>query len=176
MNNYERIEELVVIFFEGDECEKSDALEQIIEAFRPLIVKLCFRYFNRFDEDIYQEAVVWLIERTLDYDYKSYNKFAGYVKYYLDIFFKRQINKNKYVAYAEYDESLADNACFEDSYDFELQSILQYLPYKMYYIVKQHVINGKSLKEVAKSLDISYPYAKKLKKEALCKLKAELAW
>ena len=54
MNNfktYEDVENLVVIFFEGDEYEKSQALEEIISSFKPLIVKLMMKYFHRYDED-----------------------------------------------------------------------------------------------------------------------------
>jgi len=91
MNNfktYEDVENLVVIFFEGDEYEKSQALEEIISSFKPLIVKLIMKYFHRYDEDFMQDGIVELIQRTLSYEYKKYHKFSGYIKAYMEYYLK----------------------------------------------------------------------------------------
>lgn len=172
---YEDLEELVVIFFESDEFEKNCALEEIIERFKPLIVKLIMKYYGRYDEDIYQDAVVELINRTLNYDYKHYNKFAAYIKKFLEFHMKRQFIKyineeNKTNA------NMYEDEAFEmDSYDIEIESMLEALDVKQSYIIKKNVLENKKLKSIAKNMNISYVYAKKIKKEALNILKTNLS-
>lgn len=174
LNDYEYVEQLVRVYFEGDVLERSDALGEIVVSFKPLIVNLMMRYFSRYDEDIYQDAVVFLIERVNKYDYRRFHKFAGYVHWYMDIFFKRQLRAFASRPAVDYDEERISYIPSSDYYSFELMSVLDCLPYKMKCIIKYHVIYGENLKIVARDLKISYPYAKKLKYRAIMILKKQL--
>lgn len=172
-SNYEYLENLVNIFFEGDEYEKSDALESIIDCFKPLIVKLMLKYFKNFDEDLMQGAIVELIERTISYDYKNYNRFGAYIKTFMKIHFKKifygSIKKNE----LSYDDNINDLSN-TDTYDIEMQSLIDTLDYKQKYIIKKNIIENQKLKLIAKEMNISYIYAKKLKQSALKTLKSNL--
>lgn len=173
-NDYEYVENLVNIFFTGDECEKSDALESIIECFKPLIVKLMMKYFKIFDEDLLQGAIVELIERTLDYDYKNYNRFSAYIKTFIDLYFKRIYYKNIQKNDLPYEDIYMLNISQNDIYDIELESLVNGLEGKEKYIIKKNILENQKLNIVAEDMNISYVYAKKLKKSALKRLKSTL--
>ena len=159
MKTYEDVENLVKIFFESDEFEKNIALEEIIDSFKPLIVKLMMKYFKRYDEDLMQDGIVELIQRTIDYDYKHYNKFSAYIKNFMELYFRRV-----------YFNDISQN----DVYDIEIQSIVENLEEKQSYIIKRNVLENKKLKLVAKELNISYVYAKKIKQQAIKIIKNQI--
>ena len=177
MNNfrtYEDVENLVVIFFEGDEYEKTQALEEIISSFKPLIVKLMMKYFDRYDEDFMQDGIVELIQRTLSYEYKKYHKFSGYIKAYMEYYFRRLYFKQNFEQNISCDELYDSDISQNDIYDYEITSMVENLEEKQCYIIRENVLKNKKLKKVAKDMNISYIYAKKIKKRAIENLKKSM--
>ena len=177
MNNfktYEDVENLVVIFFEGDEYEKSQALEEIISSFKPLIVKLMMKYFHRYDEDFMQDGIVELIQRTLSYEYKKYHKFSGYIKAYMEYYFRRLYFKQNFEQNISCDELYDTDISQNDLYDYEITSMVENLEEKQSYIIRENVLKNKKLKKVARDMNISYIYAKKIKKRAIKNLKKSM--
>ena len=177
MNNfktYEDVENLVVIFFEGDEYEKSQALEEIISSFKPLIVKLMMKYFHRYDEDFMQDGIVELIQRTLSYEYKKYHKFSGYIKAYMEYYFRRLYFKQNFEQNISCDELYDTDISQNDLYDYEITSMVENLEEKQCYIIRENVLKNKKLKKVARDMNISYIYAKKIKKRAIKNLKKSM--
>lgn len=174
MKTYEDVENLVKIFFESDEFEKNIALEEIIDSFKPLIVKLMMKYFKRYDEDLMQDGIVELIQRTIDYDYKHYNKFSAYIKNFMELYFRRVYFKNIYQNNLTNDELYENDISQNDVYDIEIQSIVENLEEKQSYIIKRNVLENKKLKLVAKELNISYVYAKKIKQQAIKIIKNQI--
>lgn len=174
MKTYEDVENLVKIFFESDEFEKNMALEEIIESFKPLIVKLMMKYFKRYDEDLMQDGIVELIQRTVDYDYEHFNKFSAYIKNFMELYFRRiyfsSISKINVTNDELYENDLSQN----DVYDIEISSIMENLEEKQSYIIKKNVLENKKLKSVAQELNISYIYAKKIKQQAIQIIKSQL--
>ena len=177
MNNfktYEDVENLVVIFFEGDEYEKTQALEEIISSFKPLIVKLMMKYFHRYDEDFMQDGIVELIQRTLSYEYKKYHKFSGYIKAYMEYYFRRLYFKQNFEQNISCDELYDSDISQNDIYDYEITSMVDNLEEKQCYIIRENVLKNKKLKKVARDMNISYIYAKKIKKRAIENLKKSM--
>ena len=177
MNNfktYEDVENLVVIFFEGDEYEKTQALEEIISSFKPLIVKLMMKYFHRYDEDFMQDGIVELIQRTLSYEYKKYHKFSGYIKAYMEYYFRRLYFKQNFEQNISCDELYDSDISQNDIYDYEITSMVDNLEEKQSYIIRENVLKNKKLKKVARDMNISYIYAKKIKKRAIENLKKSM--
>lgn len=174
MKSYEDVENLVVMFFEGDEYEKDVALEEIIESFKPLIVKLMMKYFHRYDEDLMQDGIVELISRTMKYDYKNYNRFSAYLKKFLELYFRRvfynSIGEAKVTNDVLYENDLSQN----DVYDVEITSVLENLDERQAYIIKRNILENEKLNVVAKDMKISYVYAKKIKKQAINTIKNSL--
>lgn len=166
-NEYSYVENLVKTFFEGDEYAKDEALFEIIECFKPLIVKLMFRYFSVYDEDIMQSAIVELIERTVSYDYLHYNRFAGYIKRFMELYFKRMYFNNINSCEIICDDMYMSEMSCNDVYSVEVDSMMSMLSDSQRYIIKNNVLENKKLQEVAIDMKISYIYAKKIKKSAL---------
>ena len=149
-NTYEDVENLIVIFFEGDEYEKTQALEEIITSFKPLI------------------------QRTLSYDYKKYHKFSGYIKVYMEYYFRRLYFKQNFEQNLSNDELYDTDISQNDIYDYEITSMVDNLEEKQCYIIKENVLKNKKLKKVARDMNISYIYAKKIKKLAIENLKKSM--
>lgn len=168
---YEDVENLIVLFFEGDEYEKQMALEEIISSFKPLIVKLMMKYFGRYDEDLMQDGIVELIQRTVDYDYKNYNKFCAYIKRFMIIFFRRLYFNQKQEFDVTNDEIFENDLSQNDNYDFEIDSVVATLDERQSHIIRANVLENKKLKLVADDMKISYIYAKKIKKSAIEELR-----
>ena len=157
-NTYEDVENLIVIFFEGDEYEKTQALEEIITSFK----------------DFMQDGIVELIQRTLSYDYKKYHKFSGYIKVYMEYYFRRLYFKQNFEQNLSNDELYDTDISQNDIYDYEITSMVDNLEEKQSYIIRENVLENKKLKKVARDMNISYIYAKKIKKLAIENLKKSM--
>ncbi len=172
-NTYEEVEQALTGYKEAvDENEKEEYLRRLIEYITPLIKKKIRHYFGYIDDDLLQTGYVRSIELIDNYDTNRNVLFMGYMKRMLGCyFFDEKRKQGKKAESVEYNEEYMEPETELGYFDIELKDLLKGLPKKERYIVQRHIIERGLLKSVAKELDISYVYAKELKRNAIKKLR-----
>lgn len=155
-------------------AERKEILSFLLQQVEPLIRSLCRHYFGTLEEDRLQNGRLRSLELILGYD-RHYPgvKFFGYMKRMLQCYFWQMKR-------SDLKESALLLTCDEMSfYSFEsheyhnvwIDDLLGRLTEKEEYLVREHVLKGKTLKQSGEELHISYSYAKELKRKSLQKLR-----
>ncbi|OPJ55302.1 sigma-70 family RNA polymerase sigma factor [Alkalithermobacter paradoxus] len=167
MCTYEEINNLVKLSNKG--CKTS--LESLITTLKPLIISKCKHYFGYVNEDLYSDGILRSIELIKNFDFEKNTKFLGYMEYMLSCFYWDK--KRKLLKESE-NEMLIDDSIehsYEEDYSFiDIEECLSMLNDKERYIITQHILNGDTLVNISKNLNISYKYTKSLKSKAIKKL------
>lgn len=179
-NSYQEVEEALTGFEEAIMAEeKEHYLQQLVDYLTPLIKKKIRYYFGIVDQDrqreLLQEGYLRTIELILDFDRKRGVRFLGYMQRMLGCFFfdlRKAATKREVLC------------CFEEEYMepeedpeygmVEVDDLLCKLSDKERRIIKEHVLGGRKLIRISEEMNISYTYAKELKRNALGKLKTNL--
>ena len=97
-----------------------------------------------------QDGIVELIQRTLSYEYKKYHKFSGYIKAYMEYYFRRLYFKQNFEQNISCDELYDSDISQNDIYDYEITSMVDNLEEKQCYIIRENVLKNKKLKKSTK--------------------------
>ena len=86
-------------------------------------------------------------------------------------YFDEKRKESKTDNFIEFDETYIEPEMELEYFKIELDDLLKDLSEKERYLVQNHIIEKSLLKQTAIDLDISYVYAKELKRNAIKKLK-----
>ncbi len=172
-NTYEDIEQALIGYKEATATwDKQEYLRQLLAYITPLIKKKIRHYFGYVDEDLLQLGYVRTIELIDNYEMERNILFMGYMKRMLGCYYydekRKQVKAGDLV---EYDETFMELDYESGYFDIELEDLLKGLSYKERYVVERHIMEKSLLKNVAQELDLSYVYAKELKRNAIKKLR-----
>ena len=155
-----------------NEDMKKIHLENLLVFLRPLICKKIRHYFGFYNEDFLQDGYLKSIELIERFDMNRDIRFIGYMERMLGCYFfdmkKKQSSKPELILF---DEAFGQQPLFEGGYfDVELKDLIKNLKEKEKIIVIRNIIEKKKLKDIALEIDVSYPYAKELKRKVIKKL------
>lgn len=172
-NTYDEIEEALIGYKMAELAPyKEEFLRQLLGYITPLIKKKIKHYFGYIDDDMLQCGYVKAIELIDRYDMDRGVLFMGYMKRMLGCYFfdekRKQLRLGDSV---EFDETYIEWAQDIGYAMVEIEDLLKCLSYKEKYLVENHIMDRQILKQTAVDLDISYVYAKELKRNALKKLR-----
>lgn len=156
-----------------------DDLNDIIEAYRPLIISSIKRFCpikNEFD-DLYNDGVVFIIESLSNFDPGRGFTFGAYIKsglriYYLDTlrFLMRYAGSPEVEDYMAASDSLEDDF-FKDKDYASLYDAIGSLKSREREVIFLNFYKGFSLGEIARELGISLRTVNRVKQVALGKMK-----
>ena len=92
----------------------------------------------------------------------------------MEYYFRRLYFKQNFEQNLSNDELYDTDISQNDIYDYEITSMVDNLEEKQSYIIRENVLENKKLKKVARDMNISYIYAKKIKKLAIENLKKSM--
>jgi RNA polymerase sporulation-specific sigma factor len=168
LNTYEEINELVKMSQRGD----NDSLEKLLDMLKPLLISKCKHYFGYINEDLYQNGVIKSIELISNFDFKKNTKFLGYMKFMISCFYwdqKKDELKSKEIS-IDFDDNQSKEIYTEDFSNIETIEALSILNNTEIKVVEKNLIQGHSLLEIAKEMNISYSWVKRVKSQAIKKL------
>ena len=173
INTYYEIEEALIGYKTAERAiYKQEFLKQLLAYITPLIKKKIKHYFGFIDEDMLQCGYVKSIELIDRYDMYRGVLFMGYMKRMLSCYYFDEKRKQVKVGdIVEFDETYIEADQEMGYMMIELDDLLKCLSIKEKYLVENHIMNKQILKQTAIDLDISYVYAKELKRNALKKLR-----
>lgn len=174
ISNYELIDKAVNDYkCSQDDKVKKDSLEFVIRSFKPLLIKTVKHFFGRVDEDMLSDGIEKIIILTGEFDFDYGSNFSGYMKKNIWYFYL-----NKKSSYSKSIKTCSDEVAESfktyDICDYEIYSLFYRLNEKEKTVIRKNVLEDIKLKDVSRKMNISYIYAKKIKKSALDKLKADL--
>ena len=156
-----------------------DDLNDIIEAYRPLIISSIKRFCpikNEFD-DLYNDGIVFIIESLSNFDPSRGFTFGAYIKsglriYYLDTlrYLMRYAGSPEVEDYMAASDSLEDDF-FRDKDYASLYDAIGSLKSREREVIFLNFYKGFSLLEIARELGISLRTVNRVKQAALDKMK-----
>lgn len=179
-NSYEQVQEALEGWKRSVEVVKKEQyLGQLLDYLTPLIKKKIRYYFGYLGQDkqeeLMQEGYLRSIELIRDFDMNRGVLFLGYMKRMLGCFFfdkRKAVTKQKDTC--QFEEEYMDPANDPEYSGVEVEDWLRLLNQKEGFIIRQHVLGGRKLIRLAEEMNISYVYAKEIKRNALRKLRKDL--
>ena len=168
MNTYEEINELVRMSQEGDK----DSLEKLLDILNPLLISKCKHYFGYISEDLYQNGVIKSIELINNFDFKKNTKFLGYMKFMISCFYwdQKKDELNSKEVSVDFNDNQSKEVYVEDFSNIETLEALSILNATELKVIDKNLIQGHTLSEIAKQMDISCSWVKQVKAKAVKKL------
>ncbi|WP_099190143.1 sigma-70 family RNA polymerase sigma factor [Tepidibacter mesophilus] len=168
MNAYEEINELVKMSQQGD----TDSLEKLLDILKPLLISKCKHYFGYISEDLYQNGVIKSIELINSFDFKKNTKFLGYMKFMISCFYwdQKKDELNSKEVSVDFNGNQIKEVYVEDFSSIETIEALSILNATEIKVIEKNLIQGHTLLEISKDMDISYSWVKRVKSQAVKKL------
>lgn len=157
------------------------SLEEILHQLRPMLMKRCRHYFGYITEDLLQSGYLELIERMETYDEnRTEIPVLGYLNRMISCHYfsmKRKESKES-DRLCRFEKQLLENIQADEpsnyEYFFDINDLLIVLTPIERTLIQEHILKKQSLRSVAKKMNISYSYAKKIKAKSLIKLRHRL--
>lgn len=154
--------------------------EFLISKLEPIIKKSCKHYFGTYDEDLLQMGRLRVLELIRNFDTNRKDIiFLGYIKKMLSFYFwdlkKKELSK-KEISFVNINE-VTENKLYYEEKEFSnilLKESINNLSEDEKKIVKRHIFDTISLKQLAKEMNKTHEQVKYIKKKTIEKLKKSL--
>ena len=168
-NSYEEIDSLLTQAKAGDD----DSMGTLILCLDPLIKKQVRHYFGKADEDYLQMGRLRALELIHKFNPEFTNvKFLGYMARMLGCYFwdlkKKELRNIDTPCIAIDEEELGQKATYDEEgfLAVEMEDLLSRLPQTESYVLRHHVLLGKSLMAVSAEMGLSKDQVRYLKKKS----------
>lgn len=178
--SYEQVEEALCGYRQAEEeSVREGYLSDLLMYLTPLLYKKIRHYFPKAEreerEDLLHDGYLRSIELILAFDPARGIPFLGYMKRMLGCFYFDRLKAiMKRGERCSFDEEYMAPEQDPGLQTVEIVDLLRILNEKEERILRENILLGRKLKEVADRVGISYVYAKEVKRKALKKLRKSI--